>query len=240
MKVTLITHTPNPRAVLAFTKNTRLEMSPGLFDEWALADKHDLDSIQKEIEYISNTIKSSWEFVDMTFMIEGVSRAFTHQFVRNRVGSYAQQTMRVLNVSGFDYITGPSIQTDEQKRIYKQAMDDIQSAYDSLIKAGVKIEDARGILPTNICTNIVVKHNLRSLSDMMASRSSSRTQGEYRDVLDAMYEAVIGQMPWAGDFLRDSKTYALNRIESYVHDVYDGTDKCTHIVKLIDQVRNAK
>ena len=40
------------------------------------------------------------------FMIEGVTRAFTHQLVRHRVGtSFAQQTQRAVDMSeGFDYL----------------------------------------------------------------------------------------------------------------------------------------
>ena len=53
---------------------------------------------------MANTIPSSWEFVDYTFLVTGVSRAYTHQQVRTRAASYAQQTMRVLNMGEFDYI----------------------------------------------------------------------------------------------------------------------------------------
>lgn len=105
---------------------------------------------------------------------------------------------------------------------------------------GASIEDARGVLPTNICTNIMVKHNLRSLSDMMASRASERTQGEYREVIEAMYQACVEKWPWVAPFLRDSKHYALEKLSSIIHDKYDGTDQLIPYIKLIDQVRNAK
>ena len=191
-----------------------------------------------QLEYISNTIKSSWEFIDFTFMIEGVTRAFTHQFVRNRMGSYAQQTMRILDVSGFDYLTGPTIQTDNQLAIYEGMMDDIQSAYDQLIESGVAIEDARGILPTNIKTNIVAKYNLRTLSDMMISRSSPRTQGEFRDVIELMYEEVIKVYPWLIMFLRDKKHNAANQLDSIIASDYEGTEKYLPYIKLVDILRN--
>jgi thymidylate synthase ThyX len=53
------------------------------------------------------------------------------------------------------------------------------------------IEDARGVLPTNIHTNIVAKFDLRTLADTMRKRASTRTQGEYRDVMDGMKDAVL-------------------------------------------------
>lgn len=236
MKVTLINHTQNARQLLVFTKSTRLNLSGALLNH--VADMTD-EEIKSELDYMVNTIKSSWEFVDFTFMIEGVSRGFTHQFVRNRLGSYAQQTMRILDMGGFEYITGPSISADPALVIqYDKAMSQIRVAYDALIAMGAKIEDARGILPTNISTNIVAKFNLRALSQMMMSRASNRTQSEYRDVLDAMYEAVIQAEPWCADFLRSSKYDDLKRLESAILDTYEGTEQCTSLLKIIDKVRN--
>lgn len=236
MKVTLLNFTPNARQILVYTKNTRLSVSANMLDKvHSMSD----DEIQRELDYMVNTIKSSWEFVDATFCIEGVSRGFTHQFVRNRLGSYAQQTMRILDMGDFDYITGPSIANDPRlKSLYDTMMANINEYYKRLISAGAKIEDARGILPTNISTNIVAKFNLRALSQMMLSRASNRTQSEHRDVLDAMYEAVVEAEPWCAEFLRSSRYDDLKRLESAILDRYEGTDMCTNLLKLIDKVRN--
>jgi hypothetical protein len=119
MKVTLIDFTgagfndpaAHAAALLVFTKNTRLEMSAGGLAKYLSKPMMEL---LEELEYMANTIPSSWEFVDYTFMIEGVTRAFTHQLVRTRTASFAQQTMRVLNVSegnemGWTFGAGPSI-----------------------------------------------------------------------------------------------------------------------------------
>ena len=236
MKVTLLNFTPNARQILVYTKNTRLSVSANMLDKvHSMSD----EEIQRELDYMVNTIKSSWEFVDATFCIEGVSRGFTHQFVRNRLGSYAQQTMRILDMGDFDYITGPSIENNPRlKSLYDTMMGSINQYYKRLISAGAKIEDARGILPTNISTNIVCKFNLRALSQMMLSRASNRTQDEYRQVLDAMYAAVVEAEPWCASFLRSSKYDDLKRLESAILDCYEGTDMCTQLLKLIDKVRN--
>jgi len=234
MKVTLIDSTENPVEKLIFTKGTRLNMSASRMED---IENMTTEEKKAEIMYMINTIKSSWEFVNFTFMIEGVSRAFTHQFVRNRQGSYAQQTMRILDVSGFDYVTGPGIKTEYQKDLYKDAMESIQASYNDLISSGVPIEDARGILPTNICTNIVAQFNLRTLSDMFISRSSSRTQGEFRDVIEAMYQAIVTAHPWAELFLRDNKFAAAKSLESTIHDRFDGTDQLIPLIKLLDVLR---
>ena len=238
MKVTIVGHTQDPMNLLIMSKSTRLEMCPEmLVDIQLMSEAEKLE----QLDYMVKTIKSSWEFFDISFLIEGVSRGFTHQFVRNRQGTYAQQTMRILPMTKFKYITGPTIKNNFDANFkYERAMERIQKTYDELIAMGVAIEDARGILPTNICTNIMVKHNLRSLSDMLASRASHRTQDEYRQVCDAMYEACVEKWPWIKEFLRDQKSYALKEIESIIRDQYDGTDKLIPYLKLVDLVRNAK
>ena len=238
MRVTIVGQTQDPMDLLIMSKSTRLEMCPEmLVDIQLMSEAEKLE----QLDYMVNTIKSSWEFFDISFLIEGVSRGFTHQFVRNRQGTYAQQTMRILPMTKFKYITGPSIKNNFDANFkYERAMECIQKTYDDLIAMGVAIEDARGILPTNICTNIMVKHNLRSLSDMLASRASHRTQDEYRQVCDAMYDACVAKWQWIAPFLRDQKSYALKGLESIIHDQYDGTDKLVPYLKLIDLIRNAK
>jgi flavin-dependent thymidylate synthase len=235
MKVTLIDYNQNAVDKLIFCKSTRLQMSANKFED--IKNMSALEK-EKELEYISNTIKSSWEFLDYTFMIEGVTRAFTHQFVRNRQGSYAQQTMRILNVSGFDYVTGPSIESDPMcNAIYKDVMSTIQAGYDELIKLGANIEDARGLLPTNICTNIVVKYNLRTLSELLASRSSPRTQGEFREVIELMYNELISVHPWLDMFLHNEKYHAAKKLDGWIRSDYEGTDNYLHLLKLVDILR---
>jgi len=235
MKVTLINHNEKALELLLFSKSTRLKMSPSLMDDIErLSAQEKID----EAEYIANTIRSSWEFLDYTFLIEGVSRAFTHQFVRNRQGSYAQQTMRMLDVSDFEYITGPTLEFDSQaSRLYHDMMATINATYQELMELGIPAEDARGILPTNICTNIMVKYNLRTLAELIASRSSPRTQGEFREVMGAMYDAVIEVHPWAVLFLNDPKVRAAKFLDKFVYEHAPDEDTVTHATKMLDILR---
>src|SRR5262249_10238750 len=97
-QVKLIDYTQDAAAKLIFTKATRLNMTPGLYDE-VLAKCggteeawQDNDWMNSELSYMARTIPSSWEFVHFTFLVTDVTRACTHQIVRTRHGSYAQQT----------------------------------------------------------------------------------------------------------------------------------------------------
>ena len=236
MKVTLISHTQDAATLLLFTKSTRLSMSPGLMEEirsWPEEKK------LAELEYMANTIPSSWEFVDYVFMIEGVSRAFTHQFVRSRQGSYAQQTMRVLEMGDFEYVfTDRNQQDAAAAAIIRQHNRKTQEAYKSLIGLGQPTEDARGILPTNIATNIVAKFNLRAFVDLAKSRTGGRTQGEYQKVMNAMVDAVLAVHPWAEKFLFQQGRDYFADIEAFAEREYGGDLlKKGQLLKIVDHLR---
>lgn len=221
--------------VLVFTKNTRLEMRAGLMSDIAAWP---WEKVEEELAYMANTIPSSWEFVNYTFLVNDVTRAFTHQFVRTRTGSYAQQTMRVLNKKGWTYHHGPTVAEGELGAAYESTMIDIARAYDWLVENGAKIEDARGVLPTNIHTNIVAKFDLRTLADTARKRASSRTQGEYREVMDAMLAEVKRVHPWTSMFLGRTFDRSAHELENAISDLCRDDDKRrVDLIKLIDQMR---
>ena len=241
MKVSLIDYTGSGHidparfaaAILLFTKNTRLEM--------------DLDGIEKifgmrpqelveELEKMAATIPSSWEFVSYTFLIRDVTRAFTHQLVRTRNASYAQQTMRIIDMGNFNYLTPMNLPGHCVKR-YEDQMEEIAETYAALIDAGAKPEDARGVLPTNICTNIVMGCNLRTLAELALKRSSPRVQGEYRMVLVAMIEAVLQVHPWAELFLNRENMDIIDEIDEIFKRHGLDQEARNDIWKRIDQIR---
>lgn len=236
MQVTLISHTPNAAELLLFTKSTRLTLSPSLMDDimaWSPEKK------AQELAYVAGTIPSSWEMIDYVFMIEGVSRAFTHQFVRTRNGSYAQQTMRVLDMGAYDYVLTDRNKEDQVSlSLISKANRYIQSTYKTMIDSGVAPEDARGILPTNIATNIVAKFNLRTLSELCKSRTGGRTQGEYQHVINAMADAVLAVHPWAERFLFPAERDYFAEIEAFAAREYGGDLlKKGELLKIVDAMR---
>ena len=227
-KVKLINYTSDAKNLLLFTKNTRLFDHDDSFEEiknWSDEKK------QEELDYMLKTIKSSWEFIDYTFILSGVSRGFTHQFVRTRQASYAQQSLRVVKKSGFDYVVPERLKQPENRDaliVYRKAMEQIDAHYNILLGMGVPAEDARGILPTNICTKIVAKFNLRTLHETAKSRLSPRAQHEMRETFKQMVEQVVTVHPWAKPFLEPTEWSApsmgrsLNKEEFKKEDTNNG------------------
>lgn len=236
MKVTLIDYTKHAEDILPFTKATRLNLSPDLMEKLALRSQEEK---LVDLEYMADTIPSSWEFASYTFLIEGVSRAFTHQFVRNRTGSYAQQSMRVTNMGEFEYVYPEFYDENPMARHRVQAtLDQIKRCYQDLLDMGVPVEDARGILPTNIATNLVAKFNLRSLVDMVKSRSGGRTQGEYQKIINAMADAVLEVQPWAEVFFYKHGRDYFKDIEEFAKKEWpDDLIKKGELLKIVDKMR---
>ena len=239
MKVTLIDHTHNAVEKLLYTKATRLTQGEETREK--IANLSEVDKLS-ELTYMAGTIPSSWEFVTYTFEITGVTRAFTHQFVRTRTGSYAQQTMRMLPMEKFGYVVPDTIKVDKHANgLYESAMGMIQVAYDELIKSGIPIEDARGLLPTNIKTNIIAQFSLRTLSEMAKSRTGGRTQGEYRKVMNCMLDAVLEVHPWADRFLFPDRAKQIKSLEDLLDNfIAEGritTDHRTRALKILDQIK---
>jgi thymidylate synthase ThyX len=191
MKVTLIDYQKNALDLLLYTKNTRMTSGETLSDiaNWPIDKKLD------HLSYMRDTISSSWEFAHYIFEIEEVSRSFTHQLVRTRTASFAQQTQRVVDVRNVGYVANTS-DID-----YHDAVNDSLEAYGRMIDKGLQVQEARGVLPTCVHTNIIVGANLRTLSHMAELRLCKRTEGEYQNVFIEMVKEVIKVHPWAEKFL---------------------------------------
>src|SRR5271157_1576499 len=132
MKVDLISYTghgnPDPMyaaKLLVYTKSTRLEQGPDTYQRiFSMSD----EDLFKELQAISVTIRSSWEFCSFTFSIREVTRAFTHQLVRTRVGvSFAQQAQRVVNMTDFQALMPDTVKGDISKeRAWNGAIQAVQ------------------------------------------------------------------------------------------------------------------
>jgi len=197
VKIELVSHTINAREILIYTKSGRLAHDVTFAEilNWPEEKK------QEHLEYMFDTIQTSLEFVDYTFKISGVSRAFTHQLVRTRTASFQQESQRTVNVSDHGWVT-PDGLTDEQNAEYTDAMAEAVSNYEHLINCGLQRQDARGVIPTNIKTSIFMKVNLRTLSDMANTRLCYRTQGEYQKAFQKMKAQILIFHPWAEPLLQ--------------------------------------
>lgn len=185
MKVTMITHTPNPELIVSLAGKicySKYTITQSI--EKGLSDDEIKGFIDKLIELGH---ESPLEHISFTFGIEGISRACSHQLVRHRIASYSQKSQRYVSENEFDFVIPESIlNNDEAKSSYDYCMNIIDRTYEELVKIGIKKEDARMVLPNACETQIVVTMNARSLLNFFKHRCCNRAQWEIRSVADEM------------------------------------------------------
>jgi flavin-dependent thymidylate synthase len=153
------------------------------------------------LEQITKTkLKAPFEFVKFHFLIEGVTRSFTHQLVRQRTAVYAQESLRFAVKEDMPVALPPSIPADDPDSdkiagttaIWYDAIEHIQSAYNHLINSGIPAEDARGLLPHNVLTRVHYSTDLRALLDHAGNRLCTQAQFEWRIVFSKIAKAIRG------------------------------------------------
>lgn len=141
--------------------------------------------------------KVALEYINLTFVIKNVSRAFQQQLTRTRLASYSIQSLRVVAKQGFaqnGHFTLPPNLNDDQKADFCNAMLEIEARYEYMVANGAKVEDARGMLPLNIHSDISMHISMAALIHMLTQRFCVNTQWEYRQVATQMKELVRTQV----------------------------------------------
>lgn len=208
MKVNLLTHTPDPeRAVAAASRQCYSKYSATkAFSEFTPED------IRKQLAIIlKNGHLSVLEHASFTFSIEGISRACSHQLVRHRIASYAQQSQRFVKLKEIEFVVPEKIAMDpSSNRIFIDALEACKGAYSKLVDAGMPPEDARYVLPNAAPTKIVVTMNARALMNFFELRCCLSAQWEIRRLADEMLRLVKEVAPIifgnAGPFCITRKT----------------------------------
>ncbi len=210
LKVVLLKHTPDPEAVVAMAAKLCYSSA-------------NIDELKKNIEakdqkrFIEKLVKmghlSPIEHISLTFGIEGISRACSHQLVRHRLASYSQQSQRYVSERSqkpearsqtYDYIIPPSIAEDnEAKGIFERLIAEAQKAYDLIVErlnkkgisGGAANQDARFVLPNAAETKIVITMNARELLHFFNVRCCERAQWEIREMAFQMLQEAKKAAP---------------------------------------------
>ena len=219
MKVTLITHTPDPEKVVAaaaklcYSKSSITDLMDGLSDEKVTAFLDRLSSYGHQ---------TPAEHVSFTFGIEGISRSCLAQITRHRIASFSVKSQRYIDMSEANMVVPPAIAQDgEASEAFSQAIKSAKYAYDHLhhvledthtyelmssnpnmtekqarAKASkMANEDARFVLPEACETSLIVTMNARELNNFFKLRCCNRAQWELKAVADEMLKLVYPIAP---------------------------------------------
>lgn len=130
------------------------------------------------------------------------NRGLTHELVRHRLASFSQESTRYVDYKGghVEFII-PLHFTDTKPGTYKapmslgpeeyvwqHAMMDAESAYHALRNMGVAPQYARGVLPIDVKTEIIVTANFREWRHIIKLRTSKAAHPQIRWAINGVYK----------------------------------------------------
>lgn len=187
MNVKLIGYSPKSEKIPAMA--AKLTHSISKPEELENSSDMELKSILEHVINLGHT--SVIEHTSFTFAISDVSRSLTHQLVRHRIASYAQQSQRYVNLKEPNYVVPPKISENESmNKAYQDTMNIIWDQYNKLLDMNIPAEDSRYILPNAACTNIIVTMNARSLLNFFELRCCLHAQWEIRKLANMMLKIL--------------------------------------------------
>ena len=207
IQVTLIGHTPEPiRSLYLAYRVCYSTLTPQQILERIAADR--ITPAQME-EFVVDRLKtghvSPLEQVVFEFGISGVSRAFSHQFVRHRIGiSFEQQSQRYVTYKGgaFPYTVPRAVEQAGMADAMHDLFRHVSDLYEQMIAAGIPAEDARFVLPNATNTNFKITVNFAELLHICDLRLCTRAQWEFRKVAALMRAEVLRAVPPLGCYLQ--------------------------------------
>lgn len=141
-------------------------------------------------KFVEGIIKRGHEAVIEHFNITvkfTTDRGITHEIVRHRIASYAQESTRYCNYSKNKFNNEISVikpvdikENTQEYDDWLKAMMCAETAYFNLINDGCKPQVARSVLPTCAKTEIMVTMNMREWRHFIKLRSSKAAHPDIR------------------------------------------------------------
>ena len=129
-------------------------------------------------------------------------RGVSHEEVRHRIASYAQESTRYCNYqkdkfgNELTFIKPVFWKEDSPEyALWKESMQQIEDQYMKLIEMGASAQEARSILPNSLKTEIVVTMNLREWRHFFRLSTASAAHPQIREIAGMVLEEFRRQIP---------------------------------------------
>ena len=131
------------------------------------------------LEHVSITVK----FV--------TDRGISHEIVRHRLASYAQESTRYCNYSQdkfgheLTFIIPDFLEYgSEGFKLWKDEMKQVEKTYFAMLEAGHTPQEARSVLPNSLKTELVMTANLREWRAFFKLRAANSTGAAHPQMLE--------------------------------------------------------
>lgn len=156
--------------------------------------------------FIRGIIKSGHEAMIEHFSLSvrfTCDRGVSHELVRHRIASYAQSSTRYCNYSKdkfgneltFIKPSEYSSWSEENKNTWTEAMKASENYYLKLINGKMSPQNARGVLPIDLMTEIVMTANLREFRSMLKLRCAKTAHPNIRFLMLSLLNELNEKLP---------------------------------------------
>ena len=135
-----------------------------------------------------------------------INRGVSHELVRHRHCSFGQQSTRYCNYSKdrFDnqlmFIDDISMANNaESYNEWLHSLDEIEKSYLKRLALGDKAEQARGILPNDLATKLLVTTNYREWRNIFKLRCDGYAHYQMREVMIPLFKEIRDTLPCVFD-----------------------------------------
>ena len=156
-------------------------------------------------KFVADLIKRGHEAMIEHFNISVkfiCDRGVTHEIVRHRIASYAQESTRYCNYNQEKFgkeiiVIKPLFWHEDSKQYQSWRIGCLQAeiTYFELLTLGASPQEARSVLPNSLKTEIVITMNLRELRHFFRLRTSKAAHPQMREVAIMLLEELKGKIP---------------------------------------------
>ena len=128
-------------------------------------------------------------------------RGISHELVRHRVASFAQESTRYCNYANdkfgneLTFIQLFFFEDSVRYSLWEQQMKDAEETYLDLIATGAKPEEARSVLPNSLKTEIVVTANYREWRHIFELRCAPNAHPQMRELMLPLLDEFAVRIP---------------------------------------------
>lgn len=119
-------------------------------------------------------------------------RGVTHELVRHRLCSFAQESTRYCNYTKDKFSSALTfmkpLRYDEFKEVYDNYYENVVSTYFSLINSGCKPDEARSVLPNSLKASIMVTCSIKEWKSIFELRCSQFAHPDINRVMSKVKE----------------------------------------------------
>jgi thymidylate synthase (FAD) len=161
-------------------------------------DRINKDSAEKFVKMLRDRGHHAMlEFADMTVRFI-TNRGVTHELVRHRLCSFAQESTRYVKYDGeMEFIKPVWFNDSSQitRDLWLKSCNVSETLYKFLLSEEWQPQQAREVLPNSLKTEIVVKANLREWRHIFQLRCSSKAHPQMHSLMRPLLDEVKKIMP---------------------------------------------